>query len=74
MGIHRADHATPLSAKVGTKFCQQAAVAQSIQFTCRLKAMEFVCLILTVKAITSGGRGGEVLLLINSNCCGRTSE
>jgi hypothetical protein len=32
---------TPLSTKVGTKFRQQVAVAQSVQFACRLKAMEF---------------------------------
>jgi hypothetical protein len=33
---------TPLSAKVGTKFRQQVAVAQSVQFVCGLKATEFV--------------------------------
>jgi hypothetical protein len=33
---------TPLSVKVGTKFHRQVAVAQSVQFTCKLKATEFV--------------------------------
>jgi hypothetical protein len=32
-----------LSAKIGTKFRQKVAVAQSVQFACGLKAMEFVC-------------------------------
>jgi hypothetical protein len=33
---------TPLSTKVGTKFRQQVAVVQSVQFAFRLKATEFV--------------------------------
>jgi hypothetical protein len=40
-GFRRADHATPpLSAKVGNKIRRQVAVAQSADFTCRLKATE----------------------------------
>jgi hypothetical protein len=35
---------TPLSAKVGTKFRQQVAVAQSVWFACGLQASEFVFL------------------------------
>jgi hypothetical protein len=36
---------TPLSAKVGTKFRRQMAVAQSVSFACGLKATDclFVC-------------------------------
>jgi hypothetical protein len=33
---------TPLSAKVGTKFRRQVAVAQSARFACRLRVTEFV--------------------------------
>jgi hypothetical protein len=33
---------TPLSAKVGTKFCRQVAAAQSVEITCELRATEFV--------------------------------
>jgi hypothetical protein len=33
---------TPLSAKVGTKFRQQVAVAQWVQFACGLRDTEFV--------------------------------
>jgi hypothetical protein len=32
---------TPLSAKVGTNFGRHVAVAQSVQFACRLKAVEY---------------------------------
>jgi hypothetical protein len=36
----------PLSAKVHIKFRQQVAVTQSVYFTCGLRAMEFVFLLL----------------------------
>jgi hypothetical protein len=36
---------TPISAKVGTKFRRLVAVAQSVEFACRLKATEFVCFV-----------------------------
>jgi hypothetical protein len=45
---------TPLSAKVGTKFRQQVAVAQSVYFACVLKATEFVFL----HAWSKGGCSG----------------
>jgi hypothetical protein len=34
----------PLSIKVGTKFCRQVAIAQSVVFARRLRAMEFLVL------------------------------
>jgi hypothetical protein len=47
---------TPLSAKVGTKFHQQVAVAQSVYFACGLKrprSLFFVCLFVYVDGRTS---------------------
>jgi hypothetical protein len=40
--INDRDGYAPLSAKVGTKFRRQVAVAQSVYFVCGLKAAEFV--------------------------------
>jgi hypothetical protein len=39
-----ADHATPLSAKFGTKILRPVAVAKSVYFACGLKATHFVTL------------------------------
>jgi hypothetical protein len=46
VGNHRADHVTPISAKVGIKIRGTTVAAQSVQFACGLKATEFVLLLL----------------------------
>jgi hypothetical protein len=42
--LPRSPHDTPLSAKIATKIRGSAAIAQSVQFACGLKAMKFVLL------------------------------